>query len=89
MGDYSVRSNREAGKGRYDILIKPRGGREIAIILELKVAPKYAELEKYCDIALAQIKAQNYETELQEDCYKKILKYGIAFNKKDCLVKLG
>jgi len=87
--NYGLRSNREAGKGRYDIIIKPRGGRELAIILELKVAPRYAELEKYCNIALEQINAQNYEAELREDCYKKILKYGIAFNKKDCLVKLG
>jgi hypothetical protein len=89
IGNYSVKSNREAGNGRYDILIKPRGGREIAIILELKVAPKYAELEKYCNIALEQIKTKNYEAELREDCYQKILKYGIAFNKKDCLVKLA
>ena len=57
-------------------------------IIEIKVAPKYAELEKYCGLALQQIEEKKYEAELREDCYKNILKYGIAFNNKDCLVKL-
>ena len=87
---YLVSSNREAGKGRYDLLIKTptiRGGR--AIIIELKVSPKYQELSVYCDLALEQINAKNYAAELAAEGYENIMSYGIAFFKKDCLVKLG
>ena len=77
MGNYIVESNRESGKGRPDILVRYPSVRGKAVILELKVAKTYQELEK------------KYEEGLRREGYKDILKYGVAFYKKECMVKAG
>ena len=87
FGKYVVLSNREAGEGRSDIIMEDYGTGEKGIILELKVAKKYSEMEKLCDEALSQIESMQYEQNLREDGYTKILKYGICFYKKRCMVK--
>lgn len=87
MGNYIVQSNRESGNGRPDILIKYPSVRGKAVILELKVARSYQDLEKKCDEALRQIEERNYEVELRQEGYTEILKYGIAFYRKECMVK--
>lgn len=87
IGTYIVLSNRESGNGRPDIILKYPSVRGKAVILELKVAKTYAELENKCDEALKQIEVQNYEAALQEEGYTDILKYGIAFYRKECCVK--
>ena len=51
--------------------------------------PTYQELEKKCDEALRQIEEQKYEEGLRREGYKDILKYGVAFYKKECMVKAG
>ena len=89
MAGYLVLSNREAGDGRYDILVRSPSVRGKAIIIEIKVVKKFQELEAACDQALSQIVKRGYETELRNDGYGNIMKYGIAFFRKDCLVKLG
>jgi hypothetical protein len=87
MKNYNVESNRESGLGRPDILIKPKSLRKEAIIFELKRVKDIDDLEKACYEALEQIKNNRYEESLKKDGYKKFIKYGIAFCKKDCLVK--
>lgn len=62
--------------------------RKAAVILELKVAKKFEELDKRAHDALTQIEEKKYEKELIDDGYKNIIKYGISFFKKDCLVKI-
>ena len=89
MKGYILKSNRESGNGRGDIFIKPVSRRKTAIILELKVAKTFDELEERADEALKQIEEKNYEAELNSDGYRNVIKYGIAFFKKDCLVKAG
>ena len=89
MGNYIVQSNRESGKGRPDILVRYPSVRGKAVILEIKVAKTYQELEKKCDQALRQIEEQKYEEGLRREGYKDILKYGVAFYKKECMVKAG
>ena len=89
MGNYIVQSNRESGKGRPDILVRYPSVRGKAVILEIKVARTYQELEKKCDEALRQIEEQKYEEGLRQEGYKDILKYGVAFYKKECMVKAG
>ena len=89
MKRYLIKSNRESGKGRSDIIIRAVSRRGAAVILELKVAKSFDELEKKADEALLQIEEKNYEAELRSDGYKNIIKYGIAFYGKDCLIKLG
>lgn len=84
---YSVKSNRESGVGRPDLLIMKRKQHELAVIIEVKVAEKFAELDKKCDEALQQIEDRNYEAELIDECYQNIIKYGVAFYQKSCKIK--
>jgi len=86
--EYTVKSNRENGKGRTDIVICEYQGRSVAVIIEIKIAGKYKELDKKCDEALMQIEERNYEAELFDDGYENIIKYGVAFcSEKVCKVK--
>lgn len=84
---YRITSNRESGTGRYDIVMRYPSARGQAMIMELKVADTFDELEAGCDKALAQIEEQKYDTELIKDGYRNIKKYGICFYKKECMVK--
>ncbi|SFA99730.1 AAA family ATPase [Clostridium frigidicarnis] len=84
---YIIKSNRESGKGRSDIVIRYPNRRGAAVILELKVAKNIRELEKKCDEALKQIEDKEYDKPLLEEGYTNILKYGITFYKKDCMIK--
>lgn len=85
---YTVKSNRESGLGRPDILILERRRHKLAVIIEIKVAERFAEMETKCDEALQQIEDRNYEAELVNDCYQKIIKCGVAFYQKSCRVKM-
>ena len=89
MKGYLIKSNRESGKGRSDIFIKAVSRRGAAIIIELKVAKSFDELEKKANKALEQIEEKKYEKELRSDGYKNIIKYGISFFGKDCMIKIG
>lgn len=86
--EYTVKSNRENGNGRTDIVICEYQERTVAVIIEIKIADKYIDLEKKCDEALNQIESRNYESELTEVGYQNVIKYGIAFcSEKVCKVK--
>lgn len=47
------------------------------------------ELSAKCDEALRQIEEKEYIHELEQEGYQHILKYGIAFCRKDCMVKMA
>jgi len=86
-GKYLIKSNRESGLGRYDLTLKTkriRKGR--AIILEFKVTDTIHGLEKGCMEALGQIEKLHYDHDMIEEGYTDILKYGICFYKKECLI---
>ena len=87
IGGYLVRSNRESGNGRPDIVMTESKFRGRAMILELKISDTIQGMEKKCEEALTQIEEQKYESQLEEDCYQPILKYAICFFKKRCMVK--
>ena len=87
IGNYIVQSNRESGTGRPDILLKYPSVRGKAVIIEIKVSKTYQGLEEKCDEALEQIEAQHYEETLRQEGYQNILKYGVAFYRKECMVK--
>ena len=80
-------SNRESGNGRPDVIMKTPSVRGIAIIMELKVVKDFDEMENACMLALAQIEEQNYEAALYKEGYRNILKYGICFYRKECMVR--
>lgn len=88
MNDYIVKSNRESGDGRCDIYIKSPSIFDPAVIIELKICNKPKDLLKKCDEALEQIEKNKYDLELKEEGYENIIKYGISFYRKDCIVKL-
>ena len=86
---YITKSNRETGKGRCDLFVKPVSRRKEAFIVEFKVTKKLGELGARADEALAQIEDRNYAKELIDDNYSMISRYGIAFCGKECMVKLA
>ena len=88
MKGYIVKSNREGGTGRSDLFIKSVSRRGVAIVLEFKIANDIDDLELKADEAIKQIEDRNYEAELRSEGYKNIFKYGIAFYRKDCLIKI-
>ena len=88
MNGYIVKSNREGGTGRSDIFIKSVSKRGIAIVIEFKIAKDIDDLEKRAEDAIKQIENKKYDMELRSEGYKNIVKYGIAFYQKDCLVKI-
>ena len=87
IGGYLVRSNRESGNGRPDIVMTESKFRGRAMILELKISDTIQGMEKKCEEALTQIEEQKYESSLEEDCFQPILKYAICFFKKRCMVR--
>ena len=89
MSDYIVKSKREGGSGRSDVFIKSPSVFEPAVIIEFKVAENVKELDEKCDEALKQIEDKEYNLELETEGYENITKYGIAFYRKDCLIKKG
>ena len=89
IGGYLVRSNRESGNGRPDIVMTELKFRGRAIILELKISDTIKGMEKKCEEGLAQIEAGNYTQPIEDDGYQPILKYAICFFKKGCMVKKG
>ena len=83
---WSVRSNAETGIGYSDISIATP--ERVGMVIELKYAED-GNLEAACARALQQIEERKYAVGLQRRGMKKILKYGIAFWEKDCMVVMG
>ena len=88
IGNYIVQSNRESGNGRLDILVRYPSVRGKAVIIEIKVSKTWQGLEEKCDEALRQIEEQDYEASLRQEGYKDIMKCGVAFYRKECMVKM-
>lgn len=81
---YVVKSNRESGERRSDVVIHdPANGR--VVIFEVKISQAAKDMEMDCKRALKQIQDHCYPGEF-EDEYDQILCYGITFFKKRCLV---
>ena len=80
-----VRSNREAGEGFADILIKTEDP-DSGIIIELKSVDKITDLDRACANAMEQIHDRRYDEYLRDEGRDNILAYGIAFYKKRCKV---
>ncbi len=82
----AVKSNREHGEGRSDIVIY-HPDRPQVILFEAKYAKTLGGLQKSCAEALQQIEDRQYAKEFEDD-YDSVLCYGIAFYKKRCLVQI-
>ena len=85
---YQVRSNRESGLGRFDIMLMPRKKNLPGFVYEFKfTADKNTDLEVLAEQALRQIEEKKYDTELLDAGITKIHKLGIAFRGKSAVVK--
>ena len=89
---YEVKSNRESGFGRYDVMLIPKKDdrRYNAVVLEFKVFDSYDEstIEDTVKSALKQIEEKSYDTELMAQGIEKdrIRHYGFAFEGKRVLI---
>ena len=97
--EYEITSNGFAGKGRYDLLLKPKNilEEQEGIIFELKIinidnsklnlGEIHKKLKNECKIALKQIEEKEYASTLRNAGIEKVLKIGIAFYGKEFEVK--
>ena len=87
---YQIRSNRESGYGRYDVMLTPVTEVDDAIVIEFKVHEPDEEetLQDTVRGALEQITEKNYDAELlaQGISADRIRHYGFAFEGKKVLI---
>lgn len=85
---FVVESNYENGLGRSDILIKDRKNRR-AVVIEAKASASENMMEKDCSDALLQIEEKQYARKVEHSGFKRVIRLGMAFWKKKCLVERG
>lgn len=82
--DYKINSNREAGKGRCDIILKARKKNLISYILEFKYTKDHnVNLKEIAKLAVKQIKDRKYDNELNG----KVIYIGLAHCQKDAEIE--
>jgi hypothetical protein len=88
-GRYEVKSNRESGYGRYDVMLIPQRSDELGIIMEFKKVERNEkmDLETAVVAALKQIEEKNYQQELLDRGVKRIIYMGFAFKGKQALIR--
>ncbi len=77
QGGYHVKSNRESGLGRYDILLKAKDKDNYSVIIEIKKGTD--KLEE----AIAQIEQKDYAAELASEGYTRMMKVAIGADGKN------
>ncbi len=95
--DYIIKSNRESGDGRYDVMLIPHDKNKFGVVIEIKQIAKQ-EAEKDIDFhkridekikeALQQIERNKYYKELIENKVSKIIKLPIVFAGKEPYINL-
>jgi hypothetical protein len=86
---YDVKSNRESGYGRYDVMLIPKKSQGLGIVFEFKkVEPSdKMDLESAANLALQQIKNRKYDLELKDRGVRRILHLGMAFQNKKVVIR--
>jgi len=86
---YIVRSNRESGYGRYDVLMIPRQPDEPGFVFEFKKIdrPDENSVKDAMQSALQQIKVKQYAVELQAQGVKRIWGIGVVVEGKQVWVE--
>ncbi len=84
--EYVLESNYENGLGRSDLVIKDRTNRR-AVVIEAKIAKAGEKLASVCEEALSQIEKRKYAQKIERAGYGNIVRLGMAFYHKSCLVK--
>lgn len=86
---YYIRSNRESGEGRFDLVLEPKVHFLPGIIMEFKATKNDAGLSASADEALKQIEDKHYDTDMKDRGIREIVKYGIAFAGKNVEIAIG
>jgi len=90
--DYIIKSNRESGEGRYDIMLVPHDKNKYGVVIEIKQIAKVDNETEDClseritskiNEALTQIEQNRYYKELIDHKIKKIIKLPIVFVGKE------
>ena len=76
---YYVKSNKESGLGRYDVVIEPKNKNNRGFILEFKVVKNEDNLEKVSEEAIEQIIEKKYDIGLRDRGIKDVTFVGVAF----------
>ena len=86
---YEVKSNRESGLGRYDVMLIPKDTHDLGIIMEFKKVGRFEELELEAAVnsTLQQIEEKQYAQELLNKGINNILYLGFAFKGKQVLIR--
>ncbi len=94
--DYVIRSNRESGEGRYDILLIPHDKTKYGLVIEIKQIPKRGKKEPETDFnkrvnasleeARKQIESNKYYQELTAHKIRKIISLPLVFAGKEPFV---
>ena len=87
---YYVKSNRESGFGRYDIMLEPKDKNGNSFVMEFKVLEDEEEktIEDTIENAKKQIEERKYAEDLEERGYTKITKMVFAFKGKEVKMKV-
>ena len=80
---YYIHSNREGGRGRYDLVVEPMDKSKNGLVIEFKVAKEKENLEKASEEALAQIEEKRYYEGLRDRGVERIILVGISFYQRD------
>ena len=82
---YYVKSNRESGFGRYDIMLEPKDKNGNSFVMEFKVLEDAEEktIEDTIENAKKQIEERKYAEDLEERGYTKLTKMVFAFKGKE------
>lgn len=86
---HEIKSNRESGFGRYDVMIIPKDSQKPGIIIEFKKVSRAQKetLETAAQAALAQIVAKQYAADLRSRGVEQVISLAIVFDGKDVLVQ--
>ena len=79
---HEIKSNKESGKGFYDVAIIPKDSTKLGIVMEFKAIQEEEKLDDEASKALAQINKSNYIAELKQRGIHNTIKIGIAFSGK-------
>lgn len=86
---YEIKSNRESGYGRYDVMLIPKNSQNLGIVIEFKKvdSDEMQTLEEAANLALQQIQQKRYDQELRDRAVHRILHLGIAFKGKQVFIR--
>ncbi len=88
LGDeYEVRSSRESGYGRYDVMVLPRTPGRPGVVLELKVPDEDEAAEAALEAALRQLADRDYSAELRSRGADPVHELAVVFDGKRAHVR--